>query len=67
RKKAQFDEGSGTVGALRQALQILTGAEGEIEQEREGALYREILHRRFGDPGMILSQAGQWNADRVAA
>lgn len=67
RKKAQFDEGSGTVDALRQALRLLTGAEGEITREREGALYREILNRRFRDPGMILSQAGQWNANRVAA
>lgn len=67
RKKAQFDEGSGTVEALRQALRILMGAKGESEQQRESALYREILHRRFKEPGMILSQAGRWNADRIAA
>ncbi|KUL95549.1 asparagine synthetase [Bosea sp. WAO] len=67
RKKAQFDEGSGTVDALRQALRILTGATCEVGQEREAALYREILKRRFRDPGMILSQAGRWNANRIAA
>lgn len=67
RKKAQFDEGSGTVEALQQALRILTGGRGEIERQRESALYREILRRRFKDPGMILSQAGQWNANRIAA
>ena len=67
RKKAQFDEGSGTVDALRQALRLLTGATGEVDKRREAALYREILESRFSDPGMILSQAGQWNANRVAA
>ncbi|MBN9445389.1 MAG: asparagine synthetase B, partial [Bosea sp.] len=34
RKKAQFDEGSGTVEALQQALRILTGGRGEIERQR---------------------------------
>jgi len=67
RKKAQFDEGSGTVDALRQALQILTGTRGDVGKLREAALYREILSSRFSDPGMILSQAGQWNANRIAA
>ncbi|MDU0340264.1 asparagine synthase (glutamine-hydrolyzing) [Bosea rubneri] len=67
RKKAQFDEGSGTVDALQQALRILIGAKGGVDRQREGALYREILRSRFSDPGMILSQAGQWNANRIAA
>lgn len=67
RKKAQFDEGSGMVEALEQALRLLIGGEGEVTRLREEALYREILQARFDDPEMILSQAGQWNANRVAA
>jgi len=67
RKKAQFDEGSGTVEALQQALRLIVGGEGEVPRLREEALYREILRERFADPEMILSQAGQWNANRVAA
>lgn len=67
RKKAQFDEGSGTVDALRQALRTLTGAKGDVDQHSEGVLYREMLCARFSDPDMILGQAGQWNANRIAA
>ncbi|WP_248309188.1 asparagine synthase-related protein [Bosea sp. AK1] len=67
RKKAQFDEGSGTVEALQQALRLLIGGEGAVTRLREEALYRETLRERFDDPDMILSQAGQWNANRVAA
>jgi asparagine synthase (glutamine-hydrolysing) len=67
RKKAQFDEGSGTVDALQQALRILTGLKGEVGRQREGALYRDILRSRFADPEIILSSAGQWDANRVAA
>ena len=55
------------VYGLRQALRLLTGAAGEVDKRREAALYREILESRFSDPGMILSQAGQWIANRVAA
>ncbi|MPY72914.1 MAG: asparagine synthase (glutamine-hydrolyzing) [Alphaproteobacteria bacterium] len=67
RKKAQFDEGSGTVAALREALRMLTGESGEIGRAREGALYEEILRGCFVDPDLILANAGQWEADRVAA
>lgn len=67
RKKAQFDEGSGTVEALRQALRLLTGGRGEVDAQRERKLYREILRSRFAEPEMILAQAGQWNANRIAA
>lgn len=67
RKKAQFDEGSGTVEALQQALRLVIGGEGTITRSHEEALYREVLRQRFEDPEMILSQAGQWNANRVAA
>ena len=55
------------VEALEQALRLLIGGEGEVTRLREEALYREILQARFDDPEMILSQAGQWNANRVAA
>jgi asparagine synthase (glutamine-hydrolysing) len=67
RKKAQFDEGSGTVAALQDALHTLTGERGEIGRAREGALYEEILRGCFVDPDLILANAGQWKANRVAA
>jgi asparagine synthase (glutamine-hydrolysing) len=67
RKKAQFDEGSGTVAALQEALQTLTGERGEIGRAREGTLYEEILRGCFVDPDLILANAGQWKANRVAA
>lgn len=67
RKKAQFDEGSGTVTALQQALSMLTGESGETDRAREGALYEKILRERFVDPDLILANAGRWVADRVAA
>ncbi|MCT4492584.1 asparagine synthase (glutamine-hydrolyzing) [Bosea minatitlanensis] len=67
RRKAQFDEGSGTVEALRQALRLLTGSRDEVDPGRESKLYRDILRSRFAEPEMILAQAGQWNANRIAA
>jgi asparagine synthase (glutamine-hydrolysing) len=65
RRKAQFDEGSGTVAALAEALQLLTGEPGEVGREREAALYEAILRERFVDAEMVLSNAGRWEADRV--
>ncbi len=67
RKKAQFDEGSGTVIALQQALSKLTGIGGEIDRKQEGALYEKILRERFIDADLILANAGRWIAGRVAA
>jgi asparagine synthase (glutamine-hydrolysing) len=66
RRKAQFDEGSGLVAALAEALRLLTGAEGAVDRAREGALYERILRERFADPEMILANAGSWASDRVA-
>ena len=65
RKKAQFDEGSGTVAALEFALARYRGAGRPIDREAEGALYRDILCAQYQDPGMVLSAAGRWAADRV--
>ncbi|MEZ5782411.1 MAG: asparagine synthase (glutamine-hydrolyzing) [Rhizobiaceae bacterium] len=67
RKKAQFDEGSGTVAALQEALATLTGRSGEIDREQEGAVYEQILRERFADSDLILANAGRWVANRVAA
>lgn len=67
RKKAQFDEGSGTVAALQEALRTLTGETGEIDRVQEGALYEKILRQRFVDSDLILANAGRWATDRVAA
>ena len=67
RKKAQFDEGSGTVGTLDVALQKLTGQAGPVDRAAEAALYERILRERFETPERILDQAGTWDsADRVA-
>ena len=65
RRKAQFDEGSGLVATLQDALRRLTGADGEVDRAREGALYERILRERFTDADMILDNAGTWDADRV--
>ncbi len=66
RKKAQFDEGSGTVDALQVALQSLTGTAGPVSREEEAALYERILRDRFIDAERILSNAGTWTDARVA-
>jgi asparagine synthase (glutamine-hydrolysing) len=65
RKKAQFDEGSGTVAALEAALTVLTGTPPPVDREAEGALYERLLREQYDDPDRILANAGQWEADRV--
>ena len=65
RRKAQFDEGSGTVAALQDALRLLTGETGEVGREREGEVYEAILRERYVDADFILANAGRWVADRV--
>ena len=65
RKKAQFDEGSGTVAALQGALSSLTGKPAQVSREDEAALYERILRSRYVDADRILRNAGQWEADRV--
>jgi asparagine synthase (glutamine-hydrolysing) len=66
RKKAQFDEGSGTVDALGEALMIASGADRPLDREGEGALYERLLRELYAEPEAILAQAGTWAADRVA-
>lgn len=66
RKKAQFDEGSGTVDALNQALSRLTGAAAPVDRESEGRLYERLLREQYDDPDLILANAGMWGADRVS-
>lgn len=65
RKKAQFDEGSGTVDALDEALNRLTGQAGAVDREAEGALYERLLRECYENPQRIIDQAGTWEADRV--
>ena len=67
RKKAQFDEGSGTVDMLREALMMLTGADKPLNREAEGALYERLLREAYASPEMILAQAGAWTSGRVVA
>ena len=65
RKKAQFDEGSGTVAALEDALETLTGEPAPIDRATEGALYQRVLRSRYQDADRITANAGEWRADRV--
>ncbi|MEZ0468635.1 asparagine synthase (glutamine-hydrolyzing) [Phaeobacter sp. SYSU ZJ3003] len=65
RKKAQFDEGSGTVDALEEALAALIG--GPVTRQSEGALYERLLRDAYRNPERILEAAGSWEADRVVA
>lgn len=63
RKKAQFDEGSGTVDALSGALASLI--DGPVKRQSEGQLYERILQDAYANPDRILAAAGTWEADRV--
>lgn len=65
RVKAQFDEGTGTVDRLEEALSIATGSSSPVDREAEAQLYRDILCQQFEEPEMILSNAGAWAEDRV--
>lgn len=66
RKKAQFDEGSGTLHALEQALSRLLGKPPPVRRESEGKLYEHLLRQRYRDPDLVLESAGTWTADRLA-
>ena len=66
RKKAQFDEGSGTVDALDLALSRFLGVTSPVDRESEGGLYERLLREGYQDPDLILENAGMWTADRVA-
>lgn len=65
RKKAQFDEGSGTVDALDEALCKLAGQSTRVDRETEAAIYESILREQFANPEMILECAGTWTGGRV--
>ena len=66
RKKAQFDEGSGTVAELDEALSRLSGVTSPVDRDSEGALYERLLRDQYEDPDLILECAGMWTADRVS-
>jgi len=67
RKKAQFDEGTGTVDVLNQALSRLVGVTPPIDRESEGRLYERLLREQYEDPDLILENAGMWTVNRIAA
>lgn len=67
RKKAQFDEGSGTVDTMQEALRLLGGTGETLDREAEGALYQELLDGQFRDPELIHRCAGTWADDRVSS
>jgi asparagine synthase (glutamine-hydrolysing) len=66
RRKAQFDEGSGTIDVLDRALSLVLGVTPPIDREREGRLYERLLREQYEDADLILQQAGMWTAGRVA-
>ncbi|MCA8998397.1 MAG: hypothetical protein KDA80_15470, partial [Planctomycetaceae bacterium] len=66
RKKAQFDEGSGTVDALDRALAKLSGEPVPVSRETEAEIYEKIFRDQFEDPDMILNCAGSWESGRLA-
>lgn len=66
RKKAQFDEGSGTVGVLDRVVAKRLGQNAPVARADEGREYRRILEAQYKDPALILAKAGVWVADRVA-
>ena len=63
RKKAQFDEGSGTVDALKEALSEPLGF--SVDRQSESMLYERLLRDQYENPDLILENAGMWTADRV--
>ena len=66
RKKAQFDEGSGTVEMLEAALMKRAGADAPLDRAAEGALYEGLLRAAYEDADFILENAGTWDSpDRV--
>jgi asparagine synthase (glutamine-hydrolysing) len=65
RRKAQFDEGTGTVVALEQALARYGGVDHLLGREAEGEVYRDLLCAQYQDPALVLGNAGQWAAGRV--
>lgn len=65
RKKAQFDEGTGTVDTLAEALAIAAGTSPPVDRDTESQIYVETLRRQFEDADMILQNAGVWVEDRV--
>jgi asparagine synthase (glutamine-hydrolysing) len=50
RKKAQFDEGSGTVEALGEALRIVAGTDAPLDRDGAAALYERLLRKQYADP-----------------
>lgn len=67
RKKAQFDEGSGTVAVLDEALSRLSGVTPPVDRSKEGELYERLLRDQYQEPDLILDCAGMWSANRVSA
>ena len=65
RKKAQFDEGTGTIDVLNQAISQITGINPPVDRKNEGELYERLLCEQFKDPNLILTNAGMWTADRI--
>ena len=67
RKKAQFDEGTGTVLALGRVLSEKIGSSGAADRAREGEFYENLIRERYNQPALIFDNAGKWTAQRVAA
>ena len=64
-RKAQFDEGSGTVEALDEALSTRIVDTSPVDRVSEGRLYENLLREQYVEPDFILENAGMWTADRI--
>jgi asparagine synthase (glutamine-hydrolysing) len=65
RKKAQFDEGSGTLDTFEAVIAQLLEQAPPVDRKKEGQLYERLLREQYADPDMILQMAGMWTANRV--
>jgi len=63
RRKAQFDEGTGTVDAFAGVLERTLGK--PTDRAAEAAYYEQILRERYREPDLILDNAGMWTDSRV--
>ena len=66
RTKSQFDEGSGVVDSVDEALSRLAGGK-RLDRAGEQALYDELFDAQFADPGAIRATAQAWGRHVEAA
>jgi asparagine synthase (glutamine-hydrolysing) len=66
RTKSQFDEGSGVVSSVEEALSRLAGG-ARLDRDGEQALYERIFDAQFEEPERVRAIAGSWGRHVEAA